>query len=63
MTITRHELSPLADRVWDLRHRFTCHDASYPALAEALDVPLYTCDTNLAGSGHDAEVRVLPRTH
>lgn len=41
-TISRHELSPLADRVWDLRHRFTTCDASYLALAEALGAPLYT---------------------
>jgi predicted nucleic acid-binding protein len=62
-TISRHELSPLADRVWDLRHQFTTYDASYLALAEALDAPLYTCDGKLAADGHDAQVRVLPRTH
>jgi predicted nucleic acid-binding protein len=60
LTITRHELTPFADRVWALRHQFTSYDACYLALAEALEAPLYTCDAKLAGNGHDAEVRVLP---
>lgn len=63
LTITRHEVSPFADRVWELRHQFTSYDACYLALAEALEAPLYTCDAKLAGNGHNAEVRVLPRTH
>ncbi len=62
LTITRHELHPLADRVWQLRDRYTSYDASYLALAEALDVPLFTCDAKLVDAAHDAEVRVLPRT-
>lgn len=62
-TIVRHEFEPLADRVWALRDRFTAYDAWYLALAEALECPLYTCDAKLAGSGHQADVRVLARTH
>lgn len=61
-TITRHETGPLADRIWQLRHRYTSYDASYLALAEALEVPLYTCDAKLSAGGHDATVRVVPRT-
>ena len=61
-TVQRHELEPLADRVWALRHQFTAYDAWYLALAEALGTPLYTCDAKLAGPGHRAEVRVLART-
>lgn len=61
-TVTRHELEPLVGRVWALRDRFTAYDASYVALAEALDCPLYTCDAKLVGRGSRAEVRVLPRT-
>jgi predicted nucleic acid-binding protein len=62
LTMDRYELSGLADRVWDLRHSYTAYDASYLALAEALDIPLYTCDRKLAGDAHRAEVLVLNRT-
>lgn len=62
-TIVRHELEPLAERVWELRHQLTAYDAWYLALAEALDCPLYTCDAKLASGGHRAEVQVLPRSH
>jgi predicted nucleic acid-binding protein len=63
LTIARYELSGLADRVWDLRHRYTTCDACYLALAEALELPLYTCDGKLAGEAHRADVLVLARTH
>ena len=63
LSITRHETHPLADRIWRLRHQFTSYDACYLALAEALDVPLYTCDAKLGGAGHEAQVRVFPGTH
>ncbi|MDO4259031.1 MAG: type II toxin-antitoxin system VapC family toxin [Actinomycetaceae bacterium] len=61
-TIERHDLEPLRSRVWQLRHQFTSYDATYLALAEALDVPLVTCDRKLATSGHRAEVLLLSRT-
>ncbi|MEO7059505.1 MAG: type II toxin-antitoxin system VapC family toxin [Lapillicoccus sp.] len=61
-SITRHEIHPLADRIWFLRHQYTSYDACYLALAEALDVPLYTCDTKLVGVRHDADVRIFPLT-
>ncbi len=63
LNITRHEAQPLSERVWELRPQYTAHDASYLALAEALDAPLYTCDRKLAAPGHTAEVRVFPQTH
>jgi predicted nucleic acid-binding protein len=62
-TISRHEVHPLAERVWELRHQHTCYDATYLALAEALDAPLFTCDAKLAGTAHTADVRLRPRTH
>lgn len=61
--ITRYAAQPLANRVWELHDRFTSYDACYLALAEALDAPLYTCDTKLDSSGHSADIQVFPRTH
>lgn len=63
LAITRHPLEPFAERVWALRHQFTSSDASYIAVAEALGVPLYTCDAKLAAQGHSASVVVLSRSH
>lgn len=60
-TITRYDLEPLAERIWALRHQLTTYDASYLALAEALSVPLFTCDAKLADGNHGADVRVIPR--
>jgi len=59
--ITRHDLEPLAERIWQLRHQLTAYDASYIALAEALSAPLLSCDAKLATGGHGAEVHVLTR--
>jgi len=61
-TITRHETAPLSERIWQLRHQFTSYDASYLALAEALQAPLYTCDAKLDTRGHNAEVHLLAPT-
>ena len=60
-SMTRHEIGPLADRIWQLRHQYTSYDASYIALAEALEAPLYTCDAKLDSGGHDAQVVVVHR--
>jgi predicted nucleic acid-binding protein len=50
----------LMPRIWELRHNFTAYDASYVALAEALDAPLITCDRALASNaGHRAQVLVF----
>lgn len=38
---------PLAARVWELHDTVTAHDAAYVALAEELDVPLWTLDRRL----------------
>ncbi|WP_344060940.1 hypothetical protein [Nostocoides vanveenii] len=40
----------------------TSYDAAYIALAEALGVPLHTCDAKLDRGGHDAVVHVHGRT-
>jgi predicted nucleic acid-binding protein len=48
--IERYPHTLLVPRIWELRHNFTVFDASYVALAEALDesVPLLTSDKRLA---------------
>lgn len=40
--------TPLAQRIWELRHNLTPYDAWYVALAEALNAPLITADQKLA---------------
>jgi predicted nucleic acid-binding protein len=57
--IARYDTAPFADRMWALRHRYTAYDASYLALAEALDIPLLTCDGKLDSGGHDARVVLI----
>lgn len=47
--LIRYPHAPLRARVWDLRHNLTAYDATYLALAEALDDPvLLTGDAGLA---------------
>jgi predicted nucleic acid-binding protein len=38
---------PLLQRMWELRHNFTAHDAAYIALGEVSQATLYTIDANL----------------
>ena len=60
LAIIRYPHVALSDRMWELRHTVTPYDAAFLALAEALDVPLVTCDGRLArASGHRARVEVF----
>lgn len=61
--INRYTMRPIAKRVWSLRHQYTAYDASYIALAEALGIPLVTCDKKLVGNVHHAQVRVFARNN
>lgn len=59
--VVRHSHAHLLDAVWRLRGSITPYDASYVALASALDVPLVTADRRLAASASQyCEVVVLP---
>lgn len=60
LAVVRYPHEPLNDRVWELRHNLTAYDATFVALAEALGVPLVTCDRRLAAApGHRADVEVF----
>lgn len=47
MRLVRMSHRPLMPRIWELRHNLTPYDASYVALAEALDTTLLTADRKL----------------
>jgi predicted nucleic acid-binding protein len=51
---------PLLARVWELRDNLSAYDASYVALAEALDTVLLTADGRMKrASGINCEIAVL----
>jgi predicted nucleic acid-binding protein len=57
--LTRYPHFVLLPRVWQMRHNLTVYDATYLALAEALDAPLITRDRALAGTGSRAQVELI----
>lgn len=60
LPVTRHPTRIVLPRIWALRENLTAYDAAYIALAEALDVPLLTCDGRLARApGHGAVVMTV----
>ena len=48
LPVRRHGHAQLLDRVWQLRNNLSAYDATYVALAEALDATLITRDSALA---------------
>lgn len=58
--VQRVGMVALLDRTWELRENLTAYDASYVAVAEALDCPLLTADVRLAGApGLRCEITVV----
>lgn len=48
LDLHRYGHQVLLPRIWELRHNLTAYDAAYVALAEGLEVPLWTRDRKLA---------------
>jgi predicted nucleic acid-binding protein len=60
--LTRYAVVGLLDRVWELRASVSAYDASYVALAEALDCRLVTADGRLGQApGVRCPVTIVPR--
>jgi predicted nucleic acid-binding protein len=60
MPIERIAMTSLLERVWDLRANATAYDASYIALAEALDATLITTDEKFEGiAGRRCQVMII----
>ena len=60
VALVRYRHTPLLSRIWELRSSVSAYDAAYVALAEALDMPLLTCDARLSHShGHGAKILLL----
>jgi predicted nucleic acid-binding protein len=58
LPLRRYAHGFLMKRVWELRDNFTACDAMYLALAEALNLPLVTCDAKLASGRHTAKIEL-----
>ncbi|WP_354702145.1 type II toxin-antitoxin system VapC family toxin [Paraconexibacter sp. AEG42_29] len=60
LAIMRYPHEPLMERMWELRHDLSAHEAAFVALAEGLGMLLVTCDARLAAApGVGATVEVL----
>ena len=60
LPLRRTSHRPLLSRCWELRSNLTIYDASYVALAEALDVTLLTGDGRLArATGPQCRIELL----
>lgn len=60
LPLSRHLETPLLPRLWQLRNNLSAYDAAYVALAEALDCPLLTFDSALAGApGPGVRIKLL----
>ena len=61
LRLRRYPHVHLLGRIWELHRTLTAYDATYVALAEALDCPLVTTDHALGqAAGHRAGVEAFP---
>ena len=61
LPILRHDHVPLLARCWQLRDNLTVYDAAYVALAELLDLELWTTDQRMAHApGGSCRLRLFP---
>lgn len=60
LPVTIFPFEPLAERVWALHPTVTAYDAAFVALAEELDVLLWTLDRRLARASGPTCTFVLP---
>lgn len=64
LPVDLYPYAALGDRITELRDTLTTYDAWYVALAEALDVPLATCDLRLVRApGPTCEFLTPPSAH
>lgn len=60
--IERISVQGLLPRIWELRDNVSAYDATYVAVAEALEAPLVTADGRLARApGPRCTISVVPR--
>lgn len=60
LPLTRYPTGPLMARAYELRASVTAYDASYVAIAEALECPLVTGDARLArASGPRCQIEIF----
>ena len=60
LPILRHDHVPMLNRCWQLRDTLTVYDAAYVALAELLDLELWTTDRRIAHApGVSCRLRVF----
>ncbi len=62
LAVTRYPIYGLFERIWELRENFSAYDASYVALADALDCALVTADVRLSNASRaPCPITVVPR--
>ena len=60
LPVFRHPHWPVLQQIWSLRSSLAASDGAYVALAEALNIPLLTCDAKLSRAhGHHTKIILL----